>query len=603
MLNLPALKTFNLTARTFTLIRLFLLLFYIALLLHSHAFSLPYIDHPEEPAFYLAGQQQIGKFELGDYMRGYPPAYIWLELFISQRLEALGFSGISHTVNVMRWIAIAISAGTLWLIFSAAREAAGDWASLVAGITWISSPLVVSNAVVATPDPLVYFTVACTLWLSILAVRRGRPIYVVLATIISAFAILVKFTFVPALLAVVAGISVWLRDRDSGTHLLVNQLDIAVVTAFLVIGVFRLEDPSMAYRDLSLSAQIKAGQQLGKPQLPVPASPANENRVLNNIGYVALPTNTGATLLWLLSGAVAWLLARSARIDWRIILLCLIAIGAVPLIAASFRAISLQRIYEALPATVALCVLLGIATVQVWRALPNKPVFSRLYMGAVALWLILVILPNLGASLATVYERGFPDRRIEVRRWAEATLEDGWIAMPNTYERAFDPIWGGIQHTRWLDFLVYDHNFTDKPLTYWRDERGMLHAIVPLETAQRPENQEYFAQLLRLKTFANPPYRRGDEVVVYRTIPIQTPLEATFGDQIKLIGMDFEPSDDAVRMRLYWQPLRPIQIAYSLYVHLSPLDSRQVLAQQDSAPKAGRPTFTWQDTNEVLVGD
>ncbi len=74
------------TARHFTLLRLLLLTLYVAMLLHSHAFSLPYVDHPDEPAFYLAGQVWLGKFEMGSYMRGYPPGYIALELLVSQLL-------------------------------------------------------------------------------------------------------------------------------------------------------------------------------------------------------------------------------------------------------------------------------------------------------------------------------------------------------------------------------------------------------------------------------------------------------------------------------------------------------------------------------------
>ncbi|MCS6872940.1 MAG: glycosyltransferase family 39 protein, partial [Anaerolineae bacterium] len=476
------------TARTFTLIRLFLLLFYVALLLHSHAFSLPYIDHPDEPAFYLAGQVWIGNFEMGSYMRGYPPAYIALELLVAQTLKLLGFPQISQTINVMRWIAIAVSAGTLWLIFSAAREAAGDWASLVAGTAWITSPFVVSHAVLATPDVFVNFTVTLALWLSILAVKRERPRYAVAAMVVGAAAVLIKLMVVPALLAGVTGLLFWLRNRQVGSQLLVSQVDIVVVTAFLVLGVFRIDSLLTPYEDSLPQSEIGIIRQEGAQSMLF--NLVNTERVLNNISYVLLPLNTSATLLWLLSGAIAWLLARSARVNWRIVLLCLAAVIAVPWIMASFTAISLQRMRDALPATAVLCVLLGIAAAQIWRALPNKRVLGWLYSGAVVLWLVLAILPNLNAALAVVHERSFPDRRVEVRRWADATLEDGWIAVLNDYEKVFNPFWGGIPHTRWFDHLVYDHEFTEKPLSYWRDERGMLHAIVPLETAQRPENQE-----------------------------------------------------------------------------------------------------------------
>jgi hypothetical protein len=97
------------TAKRFTLLRLLLLTLHVAMLLHSHAFSLPYVDHPDEPAFYLAGQVWLGKFEMGSYMRGYPPAYIALELIVAQLLGWLGLPEMSQTVNVMRWIAVAVS--------------------------------------------------------------------------------------------------------------------------------------------------------------------------------------------------------------------------------------------------------------------------------------------------------------------------------------------------------------------------------------------------------------------------------------------------------------------------------------------------------------
>jgi 4-amino-4-deoxy-L-arabinose transferase-like glycosyltransferase len=573
----------------------------VALLLHSHAFSLPYIDHPDEPAFYLAGQVWIGAFDMGSYMRGYPPAYIALELLVSQLLRLFGFPEISQTINVMRWIAIAISAGTLWLIFSAAREAAGDWASLVAGVAWITSPFVVSNGVYAAPDPFVYFTVVCALWLSILAIRREQSRYAIAAMVVGAAAVLIKLMVVPALIAGVTALFFWLRDKQVGSQTLVRQIDIVAVTAFLVLGVFRTDSLLTPYSDSLPESEIGIIRSEGAQSMLF--NLVNAERISNNISYVFVPVSVHAALLWLFSGAVAWLLARSARIDWRLIVLCLIAVLAVPWIMASFTEIALHRVRDVLPATTALCVLIGIAAAQIWRALPNKRVLGWLYGAAVAAWLVFAILPNLNAALAIVHERGFPDRRVEVRRWADATLEDGWIAVPYDYEKVFNSLWGGIPSGRWFDYLVYEGEFTDKPLSYWRDERGMLHAVVSLETAQRPENQAYFAQLLPLKTFANPPYQHGTEVIVYRTIPIQTPLEATFGDQIKLIGMDFELSAESARLRLYWQPLRPLQSNYSLYLHLTPLDSRQILAQQDGAPKAKRPTAAWQDANEILVGD
>jgi 4-amino-4-deoxy-L-arabinose transferase-like glycosyltransferase len=592
------------SARHFTVVRLILLALYMAMLLHSHAFSLPYIDHPDEPSLYLAGQVWIGAFEMGSHMRGYPPAYLALELGIAQLLRALGFSEMSQTINVMRWIAMLVSGGTLWLIFSAAREAAGDWASLLAGITWLTAPIVVSHSVYATTDPVVCFAMAWSLWLSIVALRRERPHWALIGMGVGAMAVLVKFMVVPSLLAGVTALLFWLRDRKLGMRLLAGQLAIVSITAFLLFGVLRTEG-QFPYEDPNPDAEVNLIQREGVQSMLY--NLANARRVLNNIGYVFVPVRDIygiAVPLWLLSGAIAWLMARSARIDWRVILLCLIGILAVPWIMASFTEIGLQRIRDVLPAVTALCVLLGIAAAQVWRALPRKRLFYWLYGGAVALWIGLAILPNLMATLALVSERAFPDRRVELRQWADASLEAGWVAVPHSYEKVFNPFWSGLKGAQWFDWLNYGHTFGKEPLSYWRDQRGVLYIILPADQVLRDSRMnEYLAQMLPLKAFLNPPYRRGEEVFVYRTVPIQTPLEANFGDQIALLGMDLRLEAESLRVRLYWRAQQPPQRDYSLYLHLTPLASRQILAQQDGPPKARRPTSSWQDTDERLIGD
>ncbi len=589
------------SSRVFTLIRLSLLAVYVAMLLYSHAFSLPYIDHPDEPAFYLAGQVWIGNFDMGSYMRGYPPAYIALELLISQALRLFGFAEMSQTINVMRWIAVAVSAATLWLIFSAAREAAGDWASVVAGTAWIASPFVVSHGVYATPDPLVYLAVAGALWLSILAIKRERTGYALIAMVVGAAAVLIKLMVVPALLAGVAGLFFWLRDRRLGGRLLASQFDVALTTAFLALIVFNSYSLLTPYEDSLAQSEIGIIRREGAQSTLF--NLVNAERVINNVSYVFVPLGAGGVLPWLLGGAVAWLLARSARIDWRTIALCLIAILAVPWIMASFTAIGLQRIRDVFPAMTALCVLIGIAAAQIWRALPPQRLWRWLYYGAVALWIIFAIAPNFNAALALVSERGFPDRRAAFRAWADASLEANWVAVPREYEKVFNPFWSGLTGAQWFDWLVYERPPMEKPLSYWRDERGMLYLVLPSELERADGADDYLAGTLRLKAFLNPPYQRGAEVVVYRTVPPQTPLEASFSDQVKLIGLDIEPSDEALRLRPYWQALRPLARDYSIYLHLTPLDSREILAQQDGSPKLKRPTSTWDDVEERLIGD
>jgi 4-amino-4-deoxy-L-arabinose transferase-like glycosyltransferase len=573
------------------------------LLLHSHAFSLPYIDHPDEPAFYLAGQVWRGAFEMGSYMRGYPPAYIALELGVAQLAGALGFPQMAHTIQIMRLISVLVSCATLWFILSAARQAANHWAALVAGSAWVASPYVLAHGVYATPDPFVYLTVAWALWLSIRAVKEGKAQLAISAMGVGALSVFVKFQVVPSLLAGIATLFLLLRDRRLGLRVLGWQAAIVILTAALLLGVFRSSDLLTPYEDSLPSSEIGVIRREGSDVML--RNLVDPQRVLTNIGFVFLPMGGIAALLFVLMGAGAWLASeRTQRTPWQIIALCGAAVVAVPWVMAAFTLISVQRMRDALPAATALCVLMGIAAVQLWQVLRRWRLGKLVYSALGGAWLLLTLLPHTQAMLAVAQERGYGDWRTEIRQWADVNLSAGWVAVPNTHAKTFNPFWGGLQGTQWFDWLVYGETFTDQPLAYWRDERGIAYLLIERYKDERlraaPDTRAYLEAMLHLKTFAAPPHRRGQETVLYRTTPIQTPLAITFGDLIVLRGMAH--TAETATFNFYWQALHLPQRDYSLYLHLTPLDSRQILAQADGAPTAQRPTTTWADVDEIIIG-
>ncbi|MFQ5858327.1 MAG: hypothetical protein ACE5LU_22220, partial [Anaerolineae bacterium] len=89
------------------------------------------------------------------------------------------------------------------------------------------------------------------------------------------------------------------------------------------------------------------------------------------------------------------------------------------------------------------------------------------------------------------------------------------------------------------------------------------------------------------------------------TIPdISTPVRATFGEKIRLLGYDllettFAPGD-VVPLTLYWQALRSIEGDYKVFTHL--LDQiGQLRGQKDNVPASGaRPTTGWVK-DEVII--
>lgn len=75
--------------------------------------------------------------------------------------------------------------------------------------------------------------------------------------------------------------------------------------------------------------------------------------------------------------------------------------------------------------------------------------------------------------------------------------------------------------------------------------------------------------------------------------PMAHPLNATFNNEIKLLGYDLAQDQRNIRLTLYWQALAPMSTSYTVFTHLLDAQSR-IVAQQDSLPANGtRPTTNW----------
>jgi hypothetical protein len=79
-----------------------------------------------------------------------------------------------------------------------------------------------------------------------------------------------------------------------------------------------------------------------------------------------------------------------------------------------------------------------------------------------------------------------------------------------------------------------------------------------------------------------------------------TPADAEFGDGIaRLVGYHLTPESGAdetlFTLVLYWQAGRPVEVPYSVFVHVTPPDAPSpIAAQHDGWPGMGdKPTYTW----------
>jgi hypothetical protein len=81
----------------------------------------------------------------------------------------------------------------------------------------------------------------------------------------------------------------------------------------------------------------------------------------------------------------------------------------------------------------------------------------------------------------------------------------------------------------------------------------------------------------------------------------------TFGEQITLAGYDLNQSADAsartITFRPYWRIQQQPTTNYSMFVHLYPVETDQILVQRDGSPASlQRLTLTWDDPRELYIG-
>jgi hypothetical protein len=139
------------------------------------------------------------------------------------------------------------------------------------------------------------------------------------------------------------------------------------------------------------------------------------------------------------------------------------------------------------------------------------------------------------------------------------------------------------------DAIPYDAGWLSQALLVWGeikvDGRPSM-AVYSREAKDPPLDLEATAYDLWLTPGeARRPLRSG-----------QTPVEANFGKQIRLLGYDLEAEEarpsGRLTVTLYWQALAPIERNYQVFVHLY---DGELWAQHDGAPACDIwPTTRWE---------
>lgn len=560
----------------------------------TYSYSLPYVDPVDEPNYYLAGLESRGLFDGQGALFIIPqPAYIALHILVQPMLEAAGIQGLGPTSGALRPLSVLTNLVALAAIAITAFWAGGTLAGLSAGALWSVSALVIENSVYALPDPFVYMLTALALMLAAAALRDQRHAlrWCLLSTVTGLLAVLMKYPAAPALFpGGVAMLLILRRDRRTGLTVLVAQAVMSIALAYWLFAVYGV---SIAPR----------GGEVGERWSRGPLNLIDLDLTLNNLYHTVLPLTPTVWLLVIVGGLLAYLqMARQhlARTGETVILLCLSLLLTVPWLTNLYSRVEPESVRYTLPATAAACVLFGLALAYIARVLPSR--FSRVL---ILLLLAAAIIPQLDASSALVTDRTRPDTRVALRQWADNSLDPGTVLVDIDNHKTFNPFWGGIPYTHWFDWWLTP-GLMERSLDDWRTQQ-MAYAVIPFSQI-RPmqdmdEGRTYLDSMLRLRDFNMDGYR-GPAFSVYRLTRMQTEIDITLGESIRLVGYDapevFTPGT-AAAMRFYWHAQSRPQIDYSLFVHLLNMEDPAPLAQIDVPPaRDTRPTSTWDDAGEVL---
>jgi hypothetical protein len=565
----------------------------------SFAYSLPYVDHIDEPEIYLEALAWRGGFDPIPVMTAYPPGSLALSWAVQSALEPLGYTGLSVNVFVNRLLSVFSNVLTLVFIALSAQRIGGSLAGLVAGAAWGLSPLVLENGVYALPDPHVYLLLALATWLALEALldanRRHWCVWSVLA---GAVAVLFKYPALPALLP--GGlVALWLLHarRRRALGYLAAQALIAGLLVFFLVFIYQIDR-----MDMNVTRQAE-GRFV--TNLLTPA------RLIENLHTTLMPISMGAFVLYGVAALLAYGYAQRRglpRVDAPAVLLLALALVLFAWAVSAFSTMSTTgRIRDIMPGTTLACMLLGAAAEQIAAVLPLRSALVRSMLATLPL-LALVFAPQLRADWTLVQQRMLPDRRVEIHAWVNDSLEPGTIIVNRDNHKTFNPFFGGLQGRHWYDWWetgdITEYSLSEwitRGMTYAALDRAQWESLIATETGQA-----YLADTLPLRAFFSPPRLNGPETMVLRLWRMQRETSAVFDGYIRLLGYDLSSPalhpGETLTLRFYWQAERQPPLDYSLFVHLVVQSSDTPLAQADGAPaRPQRLTPTWADPDETLI--
>ncbi len=333
----------------------------------SYDFSLPYIDHVDEPMYYLHSLDWLhGSSNVGDYFVGYPPGYLVVGVGALRLAEFLGLRGGGEFVRILRFLSVIMALLTILFLSLTARNLSNDLGGLISGLVWGIAPILLRETSLAIQDPVLYMWIAATLWLATSALRQPHPQWWVIAsTICGIIAVLFKYPALPVLLSgLLLSLYSFRKDRKTFTRVLVIQCLLMIALAVFMYTQYVLLVPH--------HHETKGFASGGWHNL------LNLSRVLGNYRYALFPLGVMGSLVIIGIGILFYLYA-APRLHFEFLTLKSLSLIApllvVPWIVSIYNdgaSDMPDRIRDVLPGTLILCILFGISIAVITRFVKDR---------------------------------------------------------------------------------------------------------------------------------------------------------------------------------------------------------------------------------------
>lgn len=578
---------------------------------------LPYMDFNEESNMYLLARHWRGVEVvpvIPEWLAGYPPLYVWVNMGVQSLVETLSTRPWvlpADYINALRLVSVTAGVVTTTLIVSIGWQMAGAVAGWFAGLVWALSPIIVEHNNIALSDPLIYLFTALTIAAALRASKTGRGGWLLVSLAGVILGIYTKYSVIYLLIPWgFANLLLVRRSFRSALPWLVAQAVIAAAAAFYLIEVYG----AFGLNNMEAEQIRESGLQVVLSGSPV----------WNNLYYAILPIGMPIFLSGIAAGLAAYVYCartQRQRVDqgWIIVLAVEAIFGVV--LSAAFRTVDEDtlKMRHTLPLTISLITLWAAAIAQVgfalrgWLAEPRRyRAVMAVFVTALTLLTTGLMLPRLVALIDTFSQT---DMHYVLWQWADINVPlDGHILVRENgpLGKTWNRPWGGYDGVKPFDwrFVTAEQLANGDPHEFAASADIAYFAATDHDMATRfhiPGAQHFIEQLTLIKTLTPGPGQTGPTIFFYRVLPAQNQTDATFGEQIRLVGYDLSAAQGtaggSLVFRPYWRTLRLPDSNYSMFLHLYPAGSTEIAAQYDGAPTTPqRLTLTWDDPNELYIG-